>query len=102
MSAALPIVVILVMVALNALYVAAEFATWAPEAYAEVTGVLDVTPTGTRSHVELMADMAQSAYAYVKTGDCAAYSSVVLTCGVSYLESAIAHYTEVHGRPPAL
>lgn len=87
---------------IEAAEVAEEFSAWAPETYAEVVEVLDASPTGTRSHVDLMADMAQSAFAYVKTGDCAAYSSVVLTCGVSYLESAIAHYTEVHGRPPAL
>lgn len=87
---------------IEAAEVAAEFSAWAPETYAEVCAVLDVEPTGARPHAELMADLAESAYAYVKTGDCAAYSSVVLTCGVSYLESAIAHYTEVHGRPPAL
>jgi len=82
--------------------VAAEFAVWSPQTYAAVVGLLGSEPVGDRPHAELMADLATSAYAYVKTGDCAAYSSVVLTCGVSFLDDAIAHYTEVHGQPPAL
>lgn len=82
--------------------VATEFREWSPETHAGVVDVLGFEPVATRPHVELMADLAEHAYAYVKTGDCAAYSSVVLTCGVSFLDDAIAHYTEVHGRPPAM
>lgn len=47
-------------------------------------------------HAELMAKMAEEAYAYVKTGDCAAYSTVVLQCGVSYLADAIALHRSLH------
>ena len=82
--------------------VAAEFAAWSPEVYAQVVDLLGVEPAQERSHVALMADLASSAYAYVTTGDCAAYSSVVITCGVSFLDEAIAHYTTVHGRPPSM
>jgi D-ribose pyranase len=82
--------------------VATEFAEWSPETHAGVVDLLGFEPVATRTHVDLMADMAATAYAYVKTGDCSAYSSVVLTCGVSFLDDAIAHYAEVHGRPPAM
>ena len=40
--------------------------------------------------------------AYVNTGDCSAYSSVVLQCGVSYSEDAIARHDSLqaeHDRP---
>lgn len=87
---------------IEAAEVAVEFAQWSPEVHAGVVEVLGVVPRAERTHVELMADMADHAYAYVKTGDAAAYSSVVVTCGVSFLDDAIAHYTEVHGRPPAM
>lgn len=87
---------------IEAAEVAVEFAEWSPETYAAVVSELGVAPTATRTHVELMADMAEHAYAYVKTGDAAAYSSVVVTCGVSFLDDAIAHYTAVHGRAPVM
>ena len=87
---------------IEAAEVASQFREWSPETYAEVVALLDVDPVAARVHDELMADMRENAYAYVKTGDCAAYSSVVLTCGVSFLDEAIAHYTEVHGRPPTM
>lgn len=85
---------------IEAAEVAVEFAEWSPEVHAGVVATLGFAPLATRSHVDLMADMAEHAYAYVKTGDAAAYSSVVLTCGVSFLDDAIAHYTDVHGRAP--
>ncbi|PIE31796.1 MAG: D-ribose pyranase [Ilumatobacter coccineus] len=88
---------------IEAAEVATEFADWNPDVYAEVMSVLNVEPSdrphvepSDRPHGELMADMAERAYAYVKTGDCSAYSSVVLTCGVSYLDEAIALYDRLH------
>lgn len=87
---------------IEAAEVATEFAEWSPETHAAVVAELGFEPVATRAHVDLMADMAEHAYAYVKTGDAAAYSSVVVTCGVSFLDDAIAHYTEVHGRAPGL
>ncbi len=87
---------------IEAAEVATEFAEWSPEVHADVVALLGFEPIASRPHGELMADMAANAYAYVKTGDCAAYSSVVLTCGVSFLDDAIAHYEQVHGRPPAM
>ncbi len=74
---------------IEAATIATEFAEWCPDTYAEVVAVLDVEPA-TEPHAELMAEMADTAYAYVKTGDCSAYSSVILQCGVSYLDDAIA------------
>lgn len=85
---------------IEAAVVAAEFEDWNPEVYADVVGRLPVTPT-TRPHVELMADMAERAYAYVKSGECSAYSSVALVCGVNYLEEAVDLYTRLHPDRPA-
>jgi D-ribose pyranase len=82
--------------------VAVEFQEWAPETFEQVVDVLGHTPDVSRSHADLMTDLLATAYAYVKTGECTAYSSVVLTCGVSYLDEAIAQYTEIHGVPPQL
>lgn len=48
------------------------------------------------THADLMTDMAETAFAYVKTGDCSAYSSVVLQCGISYLDDAIALRRSLH------
>ncbi len=87
---------------IEAAEVAVEFAQWSPEVHAGVVEVLGYAPRAERMHVDLMADMAEHAYAYVKTGDAAAYSSVVVTCGVSFLDDAIEHYTEVHGRAPSM
>lgn len=87
---------------IEAAEVASEFAEWSPETFAGVVALLGYEPTASRPHVDLMVDMAEHAYVYVKTGDCAAYSSVVLTCGVSFLSDAIAHYREVHGRAPSM
>lgn len=81
---------------IEAAVVAREFAEWSPDVHGAVTALLDVQPT-TLPHDELMAEMAQHAFAYVKTGDCAAYSSVVLRCGVSYLDEAIALHRSLHG-----
>jgi D-ribose pyranase len=81
---------------IEAAIVAAEFPEWSPDTHADVLALLDVPPTA-MPHAELMAEMAEKAYAYVKTGDCAAYSSVVLQCGVSYLDDAIALHRSLHG-----
>ena len=85
---------------IEAATVATEFNVWNPEVYAETMAVLPVTPDE-RPHLELMADMAERAYAYVKTGECSAYASVALVCGVNYLEEAIDLYEKLHGHPPA-
>jgi len=37
----------------------------------------------------------------VKTGECSAYASVALVCGVNYLEESIDLYTGIHGEPPS-
>lgn len=80
--------------------VADEFSEWNPEVYAATLAELPVEPSA-KPHRELMEEMAASAYAYVKTGECSAYASVALVCGVNYLEEAIDLYTELHGEPPA-
>ncbi len=81
---------------IEAAIVAAEFPEWSPNTHADVLALLDVRPTA-MPHAELMAEMAEKAYAYVRTGDCAAYSSVVLQCGVSFLDEAIALRRSLHG-----
>ncbi len=81
---------------IEAAIIATEFAEWSPDTHADVVALLDVQPTA-MPHAELMAEMAETAYAYVKTGDCAAYSSVVLQCGVSFLDEAIALHRSLHG-----
>lgn len=81
---------------IEAAIVAAEFAEWSPDTHADAVALLDVRVT-TMPHAEMMSEMAEKAYAYVKTGDCAAYSSVVLQCGVSYLEEAVALHRSLHG-----
>jgi D-ribose pyranase len=85
---------------IEAATVATEFEDWDPEVYADVVRRLPVTPD-TRPHVELMADMAERAFAYVKTGECSAYSSVALVCGVNYLEEAVDLYRRLHPDRPA-
>ncbi len=85
---------------IEAAVVATEFEDWNPQVYADVVGRLPVTPT-TQPHVELMADMAERAYAYVKTGECSAYSSVALVCGVNYLDEAVELYTKLHPDRPS-
>jgi D-ribose pyranase len=87
-------------IVIEAATVATEFNVWNPEVYAATMAVLPVTPDE-RPHQELMDDMAERAYAYVKTGECSAYASVALVCGVNYLEEAIDLYEELHGHPPA-
>ena len=85
---------------IEAATVATEFADWNPDVHADVLALLDVEPDEV-PHADLMADLATSAFAYVKTGECTAYSSVVLTCGVSYLDEAIEQYRRLHdGREP--
>lgn len=85
---------------IEAATVAAEFEDWNPEVYADVVGRLPVAPD-TQSHGELMADMAERAYAYVKTGECSAYSSVALVCGVNYLDAAVDLYQKLHPDRPS-
>jgi D-ribose pyranase len=80
--------------------VATEFEDWNPKVYADVVGRLPVTPT-TQPHVELMEAMAERAYAYVKTGECSAYSSVALVCGVNFLDDAVELYTRLHPDRPS-
>lgn len=83
----------------EAAIVATEFADWNPEVHAAVVGLLAVEPSEV-PHVDLMADMADRAFAYVKTGECTAYSSVVLQCGVNYLDEAVALYRRLHPGAP--
>jgi len=71
----------------NAL-VASEFGEWNPDVRAAVVAELPVEPEE-RPHADLMAEMASSALGYVKTGECSAFSSVVLVCGVSYFDEAV-------------
>ncbi len=84
---------------IEAATVAAEFREWNPDVYAATLAELPVEPDE-RPHQDLMNDMAEQAYVYVKTGECTAYASVALVCGVNYLEEAIDLYTEIHGEPP--
>jgi D-ribose pyranase len=79
--------------------VASEFAVWNPEVFAQAVAMLPVEPSS-RPHAQLMADMASDAYAYVKTGECSAYASVALVCGVNYLDDAIALFEQIHGHRP--
>ena len=85
---------------IEAATVATEFNVWNPDVYAATMAELPVTPDE-RPHQELMNDMAERAYAYVKTGECSAYASVALVCGVNYLDEAIDLYEKLHGEPPA-
>lgn len=85
---------------IEAATVAAEFEDWNPEVYTDVVGRLPVVPQ-TQSHEDLMADMAERAYAYVKTGECSAYSSVALVCGVNYLDEAVDLYKRLHPDRPS-
>lgn len=79
--------------------VATEFSDWNPDVYKDVVALLDAEPEA-KPHADLMAEMAESAFAYVKTGDCSAYSSVVLVCGVSYLDDAVDLYRKLHPGAP--
>ena len=47
-----------------------------------------------------MADMTDRAMVYIKTGECSAYASVALICGVNYLEEALDQYERLHGHRP--
>jgi D-ribose pyranase len=85
---------------IEAAVVATEFEDWNPEIYAEVVSRLPVTPTA-QPHLSLMQDMAARAYAYVKTGECSAYSSVALVCGVNYLNEAVELYMRLHPDRPS-
>lgn len=80
---------------IEAATVADQFEDWNPDVYREVTEILPVKPS-TQDHFELMADMADRAFAYVKTGECTAYASVALVCGVNFIEEAVAQYKRLH------
>ncbi len=55
----------------------------------------------TQGHLfELMADMADRAFAYVKTGECTAYASVALECGVSFIQEAVDQYKRLYPGAP--
>lgn len=84
---------------IEAAVVATEFEEWNPDVYAAVISLLPVEPSA-KPHVELMEEMAESAYAYVKTGECSAYSSVALVCGVNYLDEAVELYKKLHPGAP--
>lgn len=84
---------------IEAAIVATEFEEWNPVVHGQTLAELSVDPD-TRPHRELMDEMAQDAYAFVKTGECSAYASVVLVCGVSYLKAALVLYEELHGEAP--
>lgn len=83
----------------EAAIVASEFEEWNPKVHGPVLAALPVEPTVV-PHAELMEDLADRALAYVKTGECTAYASVALVCGVNYLEEAIDLYEELHGTRP--
>lgn len=84
---------------IEAAVVATEFEDWNPDVYRDVVGLLEVEPSS-KPHAELMADMAENAFAYVKTGECSAYSSVALVCGVNYLDEAVELYKKLHPGAP--
>jgi D-ribose pyranase len=84
---------------IEAAIIASEFQEWNPDVYGDVVVLLPVTPSE-RPHDELMADMAERAFAYVKTGECSAYSSVALVSGVNYLDEAVALYKKLHPGAP--
>lgn len=84
---------------IEAATVASEFEDWNPVVFKDVVSRLPVEPS-TQFHSDLMADMADRALAYVKTGECSAYSSVALVCGVNYLEAAVELYKELHPDAP--
>lgn len=84
---------------IEAATVAVQFEDWNPDVYNEVTRLLPVQPS-TQDHFELMDDMAERAFAYIKTGECTAYASVALVCGVNFIEEAVAQYKRLHPDAP--
>ena len=84
---------------IEAATVASEFEDWNPDVYREVVSLLDVAPDA-KPHVDLMAEMAENAFAYVKTGECSAYSSVALVCGVNFIDEAVDLYKKLHPGAP--
>jgi D-ribose pyranase len=68
--------------------VATEFEEWNPDVFDSVRSLLPVPPR-TLPHEELAIQLAGRAKAYVKTGECSAYSSVALVAGVSYFAAAV-------------
>ena len=84
---------------IEAAVVASEFEEWNPDVYQSTLEELPVTPS-TMNHEALMADMTDRAMVYIKTGECSAYASVALICGVNYLEEALDQYERLHGHRP--
>ncbi len=84
---------------IEAATVATEFKDWNPEVFEDVVSRLPVVPDA-KSHEDLMADMAERAFAYIKTGECSAYSSVALVCGVNYIDEAVDLYKKLHPGAP--
>ncbi|MCP4306781.1 MAG: D-ribose pyranase [bacterium] len=84
---------------IEAATVATEFEDWNPDVYQDVVSRLPVDPDS-KPHLDLMAEMAGTAFAYVKTGECSAYSSVALVCGVNYPEEAVDLYKKLHPGAP--
>jgi D-ribose pyranase len=74
--------------------VAEEMATWNPELDAQVLDRLSFEPRRI-PHTDFASEMASSALAYVKTGECTAYASVALVCGVSYFNEAVERYEKI-------
>ena len=85
---------------IEAATVATEFADWNPDVYKDVVSRLPVSPDA-KPHDDLMAEMAETAYAYVATGECSAYSSVALVCGVNFIEEAVDLYMKLHPGAPS-
>jgi D-ribose pyranase len=81
--------------------VASEFAEWNPEVRAGVVAALGREPAE-RPHAELMADMAKRACLYVKTGECSAFASVALVCGVSFFDEAMRLHERLQGEGKAV
>jgi D-ribose pyranase len=84
---------------IEAAIVATEFKDWNPDVYQEVVELLPVEPSA-QPHTELMAGLTDNAFAFVKTGECSAYSSVALVCGVNYLDEAVDFYKKLHPDRP--
>lgn len=75
-------------------FVAEEFAEWNPSVCAEVISALSLEPEQ-RPHQQLLGETTESILAFVKTGECSAYASVVVVCGVSYFDEAVALHDRV-------
>ena len=73
---------------------ATELGEGNPETEAEILELLPFEPRRL-PHAELVEELATTALAYVKTGECSAFASVALVAGVSYYGEAVAHRDEL-------